>query len=397
MTGGNRPFRWLAVAATGFAILFVLLAIETCWIVYSKPIAVDFLSYWAAGHLVTVGRAVDSYNIVLHRLVETSMAPIRGLLPFPYPPPFLLFVAPFGLLPYWLAFALWIAITFLLFAGGAGYTAGKKGLPFALSNPGVLANFLIGQNGFLTSAIFLFGTTLLKRDALAGGVVLGLLVIKPQLAVLIPVALLAGREWRAIFGAFLSSSAALLAALALFGTGVFAGFFKILPFYANAMSASKWPWNEIASPFAALRFFGVPQMPALAAHGVVAAIAIGVTWKAWRQRLDHRAAILAAATMLVPPYLLTYDCLFLVVPLLVLAEQKRSPLLVSAIWLLCLLPILSYFHWYPGPNTIPLAAILSLWVLRGSTPAPEVAAAASGPTGTPAAFRPATAPGRRGF
>ena len=54
------------------------------------------------------------------------------------------------------------------------------------------------------------------REWLAG-LVIGLLTIKPQLGVLIPLALIAGRYWRAIAGAVLSS--ALLAALAyaLFG------------------------------------------------------------------------------------------------------------------------------------------------------------------------------------
>jgi hypothetical protein len=41
--------------------------------------------------------------------------------------------------------------------------------------------------------------------------------------------------------------------------------------------------------------------------------------------------------------------------------------------LLLLLPLLGYFGLYPGPNTVPVAAMLSLWWLAGPKTSPNLA------------------------
>jgi hypothetical protein len=366
-----RTFRWLRTAAIGFSILFVILAVQACVIIFSKHQAVDFLSFWAAGHLVALGRAASAYNVIDHRILELMVAPIKGLLPFPYPPPFLLLVTPFGMMPYWAGFAAWVALTYVCFFASSILIGSRKTLPFALSHPGVMANFLIGQNGFLTSSIFIAGTKALERSSFFGGAILGLLMIKPQLALVLPFAMIAGRHWNAILGGIFSSASALLVSWLAFGTGVYKGFFDILPIYTDAMSANKWPWNELASPFALLRFLGMPQPMALAIHGLIAFVAIVLVWRAWRLKLAERVAILACATMLVPPYLFTYDSLLLVLPVLSLAHGRRPIWAVPTIWILCFLPVATYFRWYPGPNTIPVASLLCLGALhwkRSETP-----------------------------
>jgi hypothetical protein len=268
------------------------------------------------------------------------------------------------MMPYWLGFAVWIGLTYACFVAAAASIGRRYGLPFALAHPGVIANFLIGQNGFLTASIFMFGSKMLDRSPFLAGAIFGMLVIKPQLGILLPVAFIAGRNWKALLGGALSSVSALLLAALVLGLGAYRGFFAILPFYTSAMRASLWPWNELASTFAFFRFFGVPQAPALLAHGIIAAGAVAVTWRAWWLKSDNRVAVLAAATMLFAPYLLTYDSLFLAVPLMALAAQRRSPLVVALIWLCCFLPIAGYFGWYHGPNTIPFASLLSLWGLH---------------------------------
>jgi hypothetical protein len=308
--------------------------------------------------------------MVAHRILEMTVAPIKGMLPFPYPPPFLLLVTPFGTMPYWAGFATWVALTFAGFVASAALIGGRKKLPFALSYPGVVPNFMIGQNGFLTASIFMFGARTLERVPFFGGAIFGLLVIKPQLALALPFAFIAGREWKAILGGTVSSVGALMLAWTVFGTGVYKGFFGILPFYTQAMGADKWPWNELASPFASLRFLGVPQTPALAIHWAIALVAIALVCRAWWLKLDERVEIMACATMLVPPYLFTYDSPLLALPLLSFVNARRHVWMVPTVWLLCMLPVTTYFHWYQGPNTIPLASVLCLWALHGGSPSP---------------------------
>jgi hypothetical protein len=361
MTDAGAIFRFVRAGAIGFSILFAIIAGWAAWFVFSKPMVIDFLAYWAAARLALAGQIASVYDVAAHQAAEQVIAPINGWLPFAYPPPFLLIVTPFGLAPYWLAFAMWVALTGMIYA----LVAGRRGaLPYAMSHPAVLTNVLIGQNGFITGALFIGGLRTLRRNALLGGAILGLMVIKPQLALLLPVAMIAGRQWKAIAGAIASATAALLAALAVFGTPAYQGFFKILPFFTHAMAVGRWPWNEMVSVFGLLRYYGVPQNTALILHGVVALVAAGLVARAWWLDLEERDGILAAATLLIPPYLLTYDALLLVIPTLWLVEQKRHLWVIPVAWLLCFLPIAGYFEYYSGPNTISLAALLYLWALH---------------------------------
>src|SRR5205085_12071389 len=122
----------------------------------------------------------------------------------------------------------------------------------AMAQPPVLANFLIGQTGFLTTSIFAGGLAVLRRNPWLGGGILGLLVIKPQLALALPFAMIAGREWKAIAGGAICAASTLLIALALFGWPADHGFFSILPVLTDGMERGSWPWTELAGVSALL-------------------------------------------------------------------------------------------------------------------------------------------------
>lgn len=374
----NSPFRWHRTVAVGYAIVFVIVMVWTWLIIFTEQKASDFLSYWAAAKLAVTGTPGLAYDIEVHRALELSIADPEGLLPFPYPPPFLLLLLPVALVPYWLGFATWIGITAALYLI---VSRGVAPLAYRLAHPQALANALIGQNGFLTTAIFIAGTRALERKPLLGGAILGLLVIKPQLALLLPVAVIAARQWLAIAGAAISSIALLLLALLVLGPESYRGFFQILPYFTQAMSTNRWPWNELASVFAFARHLGVPQQPALIIHAMVAIGATVMVWRAWRGNSELRVPVLAAAILLVPPYMFTYDALLLIVPMGWLIVRERRPLVIAAAWLCCLLPIVTYIGFYPGPNPIPIAALLCLWALhteearRGSASHPARAVA----------------------
>jgi hypothetical protein len=222
---------------------------------------------------------------------------------------------------------------------------------------------LIGQNGFLMTAIFISGALVLNRNPWLAGALFGLLVLKPQLALALPIAMLAGLEWRVIAGAVAAVSALLLIGLILFGADSYRAFLGILPHYVDLLRDSRLPWNELASPFALARFVGLPQAQALALHSIIAVIAIALTARAWRLGLEERVPILATATMLVPPYLFTYDTLLLIIPLGWMIRAGRYPY-VAVVWLCTFLPLLTYYTPIVGPNLTPIGAIICLWVLH---------------------------------
>jgi hypothetical protein len=374
-----RPaFRWHRAAAIGCAILFIIYAFWAFWLGYTQSRPVDFLSFWAAGRLALNGQAGVAYDMVAHRLVEQTVSPIGGWLPFPYPPPFLLFVTPFGALGLWTAFALWLILTSAVYVAG---TRKAAPLPYSLAHPAVLVNTWIGQNGFLTCGLFALGLSTFERSAFAAGAVFGLLIIKPQLALLVPLAFVAGREWSAFAGAALTASLLILISFGLFGWDAYLGFFHILPQQAQLIANGKVPWNELASGYAFFRLLGVPASYSFAAQLIAALMAAGLTWRAWALRLETRGPTLAAATLLATPYLLTYDSILLIVPMGWFIRKQRHPVALVVIWVLCLLPIISYSGVYKGPNTIPVAAILCLWLLYRDERQPAAATAASEASG----------------
>lgn len=357
----HSPLRWHRTVALALAILFVVYGGYATFVTYKHGPAVDFISFWAAGRLTLGGHPAAAYNIAVHKALEMTVGNLGNVdLPFPYPPPFLFFVIPFSLLPYWLAFASWIAVTGTIYVYAFRRIAP---LPYCLAHPAALMNALIGQNGLLTSAIFVAGVSRLDSRPFIAGAILGILVIKPQLALLLPVAVIAGRHWRAIPGAALSGGLLLLAGLIAFGPASYAGFMKLAPQLASWLQNGQLPWSELASTFALFRFLHVPQAAALWLHAMVAVVAAAVTAWAWRRKHEARIPILAAATLLIPPYVWTYDTLLMMVPIGWLITNQRQPWLIVLLWLLCILPISSFWGVYHGPNTIPVAALMAIYAM----------------------------------
>jgi Glycosyltransferase family 87 len=86
---------------------------------------------------------------------------------------------------------------------------------------------LAGQNTFLSIAFLYGGLRLLERAPAAGGILLGLLSFKPQIWILVPLALLAARQWRALPWSLGTVAALALASLALFGLDFWIAFFDV--------------------------------------------------------------------------------------------------------------------------------------------------------------------------
>jgi hypothetical protein len=362
-------FRWPRTVATAFSILFVIYAAWSVVVNTNDPPGIDFVSFWAAGRMASEGAPAAAYDIQLHRLLELSVGKLGGLQPFPYPPPFLLFVVPFGMIPFAAGFAAWVAATATLY-----FIAFRRiaPWPYTFAHPANFSNALVGQNGMLTSAIFAGGFTLVDRRPWLAGALFGLLLVKPQLAVLVPVALLAGRYWRAIVAAAVTAVALLLIAWLAFGAETYRAFLANASHQATLVTG-RIPWPKIASAFGALRTMGVPVVPALIAHGTIAIGAAVITWLAWRRNWPTRIPIVAAASLLVSPYLLGHDSVLMMVPIGWLIVHQRRPAIVVLLWAISILAVAAV-----GPNPTPVAAILAIFVMwqearRLQSQLPEVA------------------------
>ena len=222
----------IALGLELIAFLFLIAGTHGWVVPLDKPNASDFVSFYAAGELANAGTPEAAYLQPEHFAAEQRASePGVSYVFFFYPPVFLLLCAPFARLPYLPAFLLFegSSLIFCLFA--VKRILAEKGwawlLP-VLAFPAIFINLGLGQNAFLTAALFGGGTLLVDRRPFLAGVLFGALCYKPHLGLLIPVALLAAGRWRSIAGA--AGSAATLIALSavIFGWRTWHEFLKAI-------------------------------------------------------------------------------------------------------------------------------------------------------------------------
>jgi hypothetical protein len=190
---------------------------------------------------------------------------------------------------------------------------GRGALLLALATPAVFINTIAGQNGTWTAALFGGGLGLLNRRPMLAGGLLGLLVFKPQLAILIPVALAAGRHWRALAAAAVTAAALLAVSALWFGTDIWINYIRLVELLRRLiLEEGTGVWYRFVSVFVAARRLGVPVETTYLVQGiatVLAGIAVALVW--FRDApAGIKNAVLLLGTCLATPFLQDYDLVF---------------------------------------------------------------------------------------
>ncbi len=281
----------------------------------------DFITFWAASHLALTGHAQDAYDSCLLFKAQQFALPAasRDSYAWFYPPTFYLLVLPLALLPYVAAY--W---TFMLSTLGAyllllrRIVRGKTAMLCIAAFSGLWINLFYGQNAFLTAS--LCGAALLctERRPVLAGVFIGLLAaIKPHLAFLFPVALIAVGAWRILITAALTTTAFTAIGTAILGTAALKGFLANLVYARVFLENGSQVWKKIPSVFAFMRLYGIPVEWAYVIHFVFATGAAVIVWHVWRRcrNSNLRGAVLMTATFLISPYIFHYDLAWLAFPI----------------------------------------------------------------------------------
>lgn len=275
------------------------------------PLAQDYLAFWSGSYLALHGHAIDAYNVPALTAVETTaLTRSPGVLPWLYPPTFLLLVYPVALLPYWLSVVLFLAVTSAAFVRMASaIVPGRTAMLVALAFPGTGVVLLAGQNGLLTAVFMGVGLILLRRRPVLAGISFGLLCIKPHLAVLIPLALLCSRSWRALFATAVTALVMLGASIWAFGTDTLMAFVHNMGLIANYVDTGQSKLDRIPTFFSMLRLWHVPTAVAYGLQIVSACAGAAAVVYAWTRSCSDelRAATLVCASLMVSPYLFDYD------------------------------------------------------------------------------------------
>ncbi len=278
----------------------------------ATPTSTDFVSFYAAGSLADSGAPELAYDRDAHYAAEQrATAPGIAYNYFYYPPVFVLLCALVARLPYLPAFVAFQAASFALYLAAMIRIIGEwrwSTLLPILAFPAILWNIGLGQNAFLTAALFAAATLLVDRRPIVAGLLFGAICYKPTFGLLIPVALAAGGRWRAFAAAAASLTGLALVSLALFGASTWHAFLSAAlnasPVYEAGVKLAGY-----VTPFGAIRLLGGPPTLAYIVQGLVSLGAIAGVGYAWARNLSLpvRAAALCSATLVATPFVMWYD------------------------------------------------------------------------------------------
>ncbi len=308
----------------------------------------DAIILWTGGLLARAGDLAAVFDPHGYQVAaETVFGAGFAAPPWAYPPPMLLLAVPVSFLPVACGFVLWSAAGMaLLWLGARAAGLGRTARLLAVLSPAAIENVLSGQNGLLTASLLLPGLVLLSERPWLAGALLGGLILKPQLAVLVPICLLASRNGRAAAAAALTATALAGVSTVAFGWTSWADFlFKTMPFIRRVIVEADWyigPLQSmIATPFMAARWAGAPVAAAYAVQAAFAVAASALCWQAWRRPGADplaRAALTLALAFLVSPYGMSYDMPALDAALIGLAARDgawrgEARLLFAVAWI----------------------------------------------------------------
>jgi alpha-1,2-mannosyltransferase len=353
------------------------------WIVpLAEPASTDFVSFYAAGRLTDAGKPELAYDQPAHRAAEErATEPGIQYRFFYYPPVFLLLCSVLARLPYIPAFVIFEAATLALYLIVARRIVQERDwgtVVVLMAPPAVFWTLGLGQNAFLTAALFGAGTLLIDRRPVVAGLLLGALCYKPHLGLLVPAALIAGRHWRALAAASVSAAGLCALSLVLFGWPAWHDFLAEAVGSHATYESGKVSFGGFVTPFGAVLTLGGSPSAAWAiqaAFTLFAGFLVVVVWRGGRP-LPIRAAVLAAATLVAVPVALLYDLMLAAIAALWLARDQgrlsaAEKIVIALLMLLSLDPRTLAETWHVPAAPVVAITVLALAATRAFRPEPS--------------------------
>jgi hypothetical protein len=339
----------LFFAAAVVALCACLNTAAALWALGTHPaLNSDFMAFWSFPRFAAAGNVLDIYDAPALQAFQAALYPgFRSFYPFLYPPTWLL--ATFWLKYFSFAQAQTIWTTAGLAAlAGAGwrfFASGWRviGIVVMLASPAALLNGATGETGFFSTALLLAGFAALPRRPVLAGFAFGLLTLKPQLGVLIPIFLLARGEWRAIAAAGVTALALIALSCIFFPAALWGEWAHTLPAYQAGYfaAAGKLNLNILVTVAANLVTLGVGVKTAWAAQALsTLAVAIAVFFAARQAGQKLAIAVLFAGIALAVPHAYAYDSIILAAALVLLAESGVTWPFVALALIIYLAPLM---------------------------------------------------------
>jgi arabinofuranan 3-O-arabinosyltransferase len=281
---------------------------------------IDFLQWWLGGRVARTQGAdalYDYHTFSAAQALVTKAIPKVEYYHWVFPPTLLLLVMPIARLPYAMAFIAWGAATLCIYILGL-----YEILPYlvavcaALLPLPVIKNAFDGQTAFLMTGLLALSLASIERRPYLSGLLLALLIYKPQFLLFFPVALLITLQWRVIVGAGVGGLLYAGVSVLAFGYNAWLLFFRSLRAHnpATLLPPNQEGLNQTV--FGLMHALGAGVATAWAAHVIVAVATTAIACAVWRLHapLALKAAAFAVGALIVTPYMLAYDLTAIVVP-----------------------------------------------------------------------------------
>jgi alpha-1,2-mannosyltransferase len=373
---GSRDdiYRKMTVAGAVFFAFFEIGYLVTTTPPFDAPgymIGRDFVATWIGARSAlafnpTAWFDFDAFNAGLEAMFYPGY-PVHN---WSYPPHLLLLTWPLGFLDYFPAYIVWCVggLALYLWAASDGFRRRDR-LPMLAVAPAVAVNVFTGQIGFITATLITSALKQLDRRPIVAGICFGLLTIKPQLGILVPLMLILTRRWVTIAAA--AATAAAMAALAacLFGFDVWSEYVRLVSpvmqdvlDHAGGLAPAMMP-----TVFMNARVAHLPIPVAWALQAVMSAAAVAaVCWTFWRRRDETLSiALFVTASFLVTPYAFNYDMVVFGWVIALLRERGGTALddrLAMLVWTLPITTLIGLAG-IPGSSLLAAFAARLLWRL----------------------------------
>ena len=274
----------------------------------------DFINTWFYGQAFwshDPGRFYD--QDIYERALQAVFPANRFDHVWSYPPVFLVFAAPFGLFSYPVALAFWT----LLGLGALFLTVHRKGWRWrtltVLLSPAVLQAVVAGQISLFCASALVGVFRLMDRHPVRAGLLMSCLSVKPQMALLFPVLLIASRRWRVLFAAAGGVTAIVLVSILLNGTQTWIDFVTNgLPAQAADMRVTMVALGQVSvAPTSALLLMGLPAALVTCVQVALSLLGAGlVAYAGYHAKTagpEREALIFLSCSVFATPYLLAHD------------------------------------------------------------------------------------------
>ncbi|CAL74676.1 Conserved hypothetical protein; putative membrane protein [Bradyrhizobium sp. ORS 278] len=360
------------------AVLMLLIALAlyngvylvSWWLSGPQPAFGDFSGLWSFGRFAAQSGAAI-YDPFALAAFQQQLDPALGGggFPYPYPPTFLLALIPLGMMALPAAYVCWMAATFTAY--GLATLGRDWRSPFGLAllaAPTTLINAITGQNGFLSAALLIGGLRLLGSHPLIAGGLLGLLAYKPQFVLLLPIVLLASRNWRAILAAVATTALVALITSAGIDGSIWLQWVARFPSYQALLAANQASLDHMMpTVMAGMHAIGAPPALGYVLQLMLSCAVAIVLWRTSRRGIDERTiALVAIGSIVATPYAMIYDVPMVAAGLAIHWKARTDAGKTIALWEIGLVIALGTCLLAMIGHSLPFVAAMLLGVLFAS-------------------------------